>query len=297
MTRKLDPLFDDFPEEEEIEPEVFTNVIEFPRVFSDKVLGENNSNIKDIQSKTGCSITVEQDESQVYLKLSCLIQYKVFSATKQIDQLLQKSRKGIEWNYFIAVNCSTDPNFNKGIKKYLDMMNSTAQLEELAYDNIYRLHVTLMELVLSNDKEIEKVGNILKKTVSEFNWRGGDHFDVTGIKTFADFKTPYPRIYYGEPKKCDTMEILRFLQNELAKNMKKEHIYIHDVTNEFHITVCRNTWFKVRNSWGTPEQLRKAESFPLPPAPIKTITLCKRYVWKPKHYWFVPASQDLNCLS
>ena len=28
----------------------------------------------------------------------------------------------------------------------------------------------------------------------------------------------------------------------------------------------------------------------------KTITLCKRYVWKPKNYWFVPASQDLNCL-
>ena len=295
MSRKLNPLFDDCYEGDSEPTLELKQTIEFPLVFAENVLGENNSNIKNIQSVTGCSITVRRDESQVYLDLSSSAEYKLKRASNQIYLLINKSKKGIEWNYFIAVNCSTDPKFNEGINNYLNLMNKASPLKELAYDNVYRLHITLMELVLTNDAEIEKVGNILKRTVSTFNWTGGDHFEVTGIKTFADFKTPNPRIYYGEPKEGQTMEILRDLQNKLASDLKKEHIFIHQVTGVFHITVCRNTWFE-KDIWGTPNQLEQAASFPMPPAPIQSITLCKRYVWKPKHYWYVPAYQDLQRL-
>lgn len=260
----------------------------------EKVFGEGKVKVNQLITKFKCEINVTEENNEVFVRVSGSKQ-AVGRASNEIHKLITSAYKGIQWNYFIAANCSTDENFNKGIEKYLKMVSNESKLDDLAFDNIYRLHITLMELILSNDYEIEKVGKIMKSTVSEFNWNLGNSFEVTGIKTFND-GSGKPRIFYGEPENSDEMKLLHKLQHCLEKNLKNEGIYIHDVSSVFHITVCRNTWFIKRNSWGSSSQLAKSASFKLPNAPIKTITLCKRYVWKPKNYWFVPASQDLNCL-
>lgn len=301
----LDPLFDDCCSSSEEsddgtlnsakESDENTEVIVFPNVLMEKVFGKDKKVISQMINKFKCKIDLSEENEEVYVKISSDFKKNINSVKNEIHKMINSAYKGIQWNYFIAINCSTDRDFNNGITKYLNMMNNESQLQELAYDNVYRLHITLMELILSNDYEIEKVGEILRKTVSEFNWNEADNFEVTGIKTFSD-NDGKPRIYYGEPKESSTMDLLRKLQNKLQKNLRENGIYVYDVSHVFHITVCRNTWFVDRGSWGNSRQLEKASRFSLPNAPIQTVTLCKRYVWKPKNYWYVPASQDLNCL-
>jgi 2'-5' RNA ligase len=247
-----------------------------------RVLGKSRANVKLLRRSTKARIIVIEGTGRIYLQVSAESQEKLDSAIARVRAHVESIRQEEPFTHFVAVPCDTDRAFVAGCRRFLDFAQSSTPLLHDAYDNLHRLHITLMTLRLPDEGAAQKAATVVAQTVGQFNWDRARAADVAGINTFTG--EDGPRLFYAQLSGTDEKVLLGELQQTLAYDLRGAGFEVIEVIDIFHITILRRAW-AVSGMWGNPAVLEAAAEFALSPAPLVHVALCKRWSWKPGEFY------------
>ncbi|KAK8841124.1 activating signal cointegrator 1 complex subunit [Tritrichomonas musculus] len=269
----------------------YQSSIDVPSSLAERVFGKKKANIQSLRKSTGTRISITEGTNVVHLIISASSKEKLDAAVQQVQSHVDSIKADESFTHFVAVPCTSDPSFTDGIRRFLTMTNSSSPLQPIAFDNLHRLHITLLTLRLTSQEMVQKAGLIICKTVKDFDWNGDKSIEISGLNVF-DGGEDGPRLFYAQPRGSDTKIMLKALQESIATALRQNNIPIVEVIDIFHITVLRRNWV-ISGNWGGQNQLEMAAEFQLPPAPVKQIALCQRYDWQTGQFYVKCAEQDL----
>ena len=254
----------------------FQKELFFPKNLNGLVIGKNKSNIEQLKKQIKAKIQFFDGDPNSKILIQATTKEIFEESEKIVQEYLDSILKKSSFTHFIAIPCISDQNFIEICKNYLK--NLPIGLKFDAYDNLNRLHFTLITLRLFNKEQIDKTCKILKNTVESFNWINEKNFEMNGINYFGE-NIEGPNVYYIEPKNNLIIKNLIEFQNILKENLLKENIDIYEVNKIFHITLFRKFWIKNFESININE-LKKTFNFEFPSIPLNSITLLKRKSYK-----------------
>jgi 2'-5' RNA ligase len=280
---------------EEMPANSFVGSVEFPSDLLSRILGKKKGSLQNLRRATKTRIVVNEGTGTSHLVVSAESQEKLDNAITQVRSHIDSIRKQQPFTHFVAVPCVSDPSFVEGVRGFLQLANRTTPLSNDAFDNLTRLHITLVTLRIDDDAAANRASQVIKQTVEQFDWTKGRELEISGINTFTSDEGD-PRLYFAQLRGTDAKELLRELQANLAADLRSKGFDVVEVTDVFHITILRRSWAG-SGPWGSREMLETAAEFRLPPAPLQSVTLCRRFVWKPGQFYYTYGNHDLQSSS
>ncbi|OHT05295.1 KH domain containing protein [Tritrichomonas foetus] len=270
----------------------FQASIDVPTSIAEKVFGRKKANIQSLRRSTGTRINITEGTNIIHLIISTSSKEKLDNAVQQVQSHVDSIKADESFTHFVAVPCVSDPAFSDGVRRFLNLINTSCPLRPIAFDNLKRLHFTLLTLRLTSPELVEKAGKIICQTVKGFEWTGDKSIEISGLNVF-DGGEDGPRLFYAQPRGTDTKILIKLLQEAMAAALRQGGIDVVEVIDVLHITVLRRTWV-VSGNWGGHNQLEMAAEFQLPPAPVGEIALCQRYEWETGQFYVKCAKQNLK---
>jgi hypothetical protein len=280
-------------ENEDDDPkQVFRGAVEFPKQLFNKVCGPKRSSINELRKTTGAKITISDGAVNQTLVISTNSQAKLDEAVSIIKAHVDSVVLSQPYTHFICIPCVDSPAFSHAARDYVQRINGMCQLTSDALDNIYRLHITLCSVRLLNDEQITKCAEVLKATVSGYDWTYKNTVEISGINTLGT-DSDGPKQFVAQMRGSDETINIKELQTALVADLKKEEIDVVDIPQQMFISLIKRSWVK-GTSWGGPGMVEMSFNTQLPPAPIKSVALCKRYVWRTQNFFFTVTSCKLG---
>lgn len=265
--------------------------IDVPTNLAERVFGKKKANIQSLRRSTGTRINITEGTNVIHLIISASSKEKLDAAVQQVQSHVDSIKDDESFTHFVAVPCVSDPAFIDGVRRFLNMINSSCPLKSIAFDNLNRLHLTLLTLRLTTQEMVAKASDIICKAVRDFPWGADKSLEISGLNTF-DGGEDGPRLFYAQTRGSDSKVLLKELQETIATALRQNQINIVEVVDIFHITVLRRTWVFSGN-WGGHNQLEMAAEFQLPPAPLSEIALCQRYDYQNGQFYVKCSQQEL----
>ena len=277
---------------DETEGSKYKSMIEFPTALYGIIIGKKKSHIMELRSKTKTKIFAMEGEGTSFLRIEAPTQELLDNATQICQEYVTSKIESQPFTHFIAVPCISSVSFVNSARDFLKFINTSCHLNAEAYDNLYRLHLTLLTLRLLDEDQIQLAKEITERVIENFDWTCDHSLKIAGVNSFGS-QSEGVRLYFAQPAGTETVAMLKDLQKELGDALEAEKIDIVERSEVFHITLLRNSWIK-SGDFSTPKQLEKASEFPMNSAPCSAITLCKRYLWKKENYYYVITSHELK---
>ena len=277
---------------EESDENSFVTSIDFPLSIAQQVLGRKRANIQSLRKSTGAKISVTEGTSTVHLIITATSQDQLDKAAQQVRAHIDSIKQDQSFTHFVAIPCVEDKAFVDGIRRFINLTNTSCPLRPIAFDNLNRLHMTLLTLRLTTQDEVEKAARIINKAVKDFNWNADNALEISGLNVF-DGGEDGPRLYYAQPRGSETKAQIKELQEVIASQLREAGVNVFEVINILHITVLRRNWV-ISGNWGGQNQLEMAAEFQLPPAPVYEVSLCQRYDWSDGQFYIKCSNQKLH---
>lgn len=271
---------------EEPAPASFTGSVQAPATLAAKIEGKKKSNIQMLRRQTKTKITTQEDGPFYNLIVTADTQERLDNAIQQIQALVDSVANERPFSHFVAIPCVSDKLFvdgEGGMRGFLNRVNQSCNLSSQAWENLNRLHFTLLTLRLE-EEECAGVQKIIDQVVSEFEWREELEIEIAGINVFNDGEHS-ARLFYAQPRACDALVEMRRLQEALAVALRAKQVQIVDVVDVFHITLIRRSWC-IGGVWAGEGMMVMAAEFQPPPAPLDGVCLCRRSVWKRDSFYY-----------
>lgn len=272
----------------------FTATINVPDNLVQRVVGKGKANIKNLRRSTKTKIIIREGDSCHHLIISAPTKEILNDAVTQVQEHVDSIAQNGSFTHFICIPCVTDQAFVDGCKSFLKLFHNSCALNADAFDNLNRLHLTLLTLALNDEDSINKASQIMSEVVKEYDWTEDKEMEISGINVFGNGEDG-PRLFYAQPRGNDATLRLRELQQVLATELRQKGIQVIEVNDIFHITLLRKSW-TLGSMWGNPTQLETAAEFRLPAAPLKEVALCRRYLWEKGKFYFVHEHEELHAI-
>lgn len=229
-----------FEEENTGQPEI-TVCVPFPTGLAAKVMGPKKANILMLRKQTKVKITARTSETTGEVVVVGDTQEKVDAATERVRQFIDTICNEQPFTHFVAIPCVGDTRFvnaGNGVRGFVDRVGSLCRLSDDAWDNLSRLHLTLMTVRL-NEADCPRVQKLIEEAVSEFNWTGPARLDMTGVGILTGADESGPRVFYARPRSSETKEMIEQLRDAIAEKLRGAKVEVIEVVNRLHVTILR----------------------------------------------------------
>lgn len=280
--------------QEERGPEELSVTIPVPEQLAGKVIGKGKANIQMLRAQTKCKISIVKSIGYSNLLVVSNSQEKLDAAVQQINAFIDTIKTDSDPTHFVAIPCVSDKLFvhgDGGIRGWLSRVNSICPLSNSAWDNLNRLHFTLLMLRLE-ESDCERVQGIINDVVAHFDWHADTEVEIVGFNSFGNDKDG-PRLFYAQPRYGAEIEHIKKLRDALAVELRAQKVDVCTVVDEFHITVLRRNW-TTGGVWAGQSMLELAAEFGAPNAPLDGVSLCRRFIWKPGEFYYTYGKAELQ---
>ena len=278
--------------EEENTNQVFKGAVDFPIQLADQVFGPKKSNVNELRKITGAKISISEGLVNLTFVITANSQAKLDEALAIVRGHVEGIILSQPYTHIVCIPCVDDPVFSQAARDYVGRINGMCALSNDAIDNLYRLHVNLCTLRLLNDDQVTHAGEVLKRSVASFDWTYKNHAEISGINTSGSDRDG-PKQFVAQFRGTDELLNMKELQQALVDDFKKAGIDVVDIPENLFISLVKRSWVKGQN-WGGPAMVEMSFNTQLPPAPISSVALCKRYVWRPQNFFFTNISCKLG---
>ena len=272
--------------QEEAPPAAFTGTVKAPLPLATKILGKKKANIQMLRRQTKTRITTSEEGSFFHLMITADTQERLDSAIEQVQAFVDMVASEQPFTHFVAIPCVSDKLFvdgDGGIRGFLNRVNASCRLGNEAWENLNRLHFTLLTLRL-DENDCERVQKLIDGVVADFDWREDLEVEIAGINVFGGGEEG-PRLFYAQPRGGEVVMEMKRLQEALAVALRANKVQVVEVVDVLHITLVRKSWC-IGGVWAGEEMMVMAAEFQPPSAPLDGVCLCRRYVWKPESFYY-----------
>jgi hypothetical protein len=246
-----------------------------PSALAARVLGKGRAHLKALRAATKTKIVAVDGDSCVHLQVFADTQAQLDAAVAAVARHAGAVAAAEPLTHLIAVPAVADRAFVDAVRRFLDLAGASSPLGRAAFENLARLHVTLLTLRLRAPEEVRRAGAALRAAVAQFDWRAEREAEIAGINTMQG-DDGRPRLFYAQLRGTAARALLVALQRALAAALCDAGLDVVDVPDPLHITVARRAW-ATGGLWAPPALVERAMQFRLPPAPLTEVVLCKRF--------------------
>lgn len=266
--------------------------VEFPTQLRDAILGPKKVHLNQLRQSTGCRIVVSDCQNVNTFVVSSNSQSKLDEALTVIRAHIESVIASQPYTHFVCIPTVESAEFCNGVRDYIGRVSNICKLAPDAISNVHRLNIALCALRLLDEEQVSKAAEVMKKSVKLYDWTCGNSVEIIAINAYGVTEEG-PKAYVAQFRGSDVTLNLKDLQTALVDDFRNAGVDVIEVPQSLNIQLVKKAWAK-GTSWNYASIAEIGADFKLPPAPISSVALCKRYVTKPDQFFFTLSSFKLG---